>query len=224
MTVPANERAYAFIKDGLIDGTFTAGTRISVDKVSETLGTSKQPVMESLRRLSAEGYVMIVPQVGCRVNDHDAREVRDYFHLFAAVEGAAAALAAERRSSTQLAEAREISAQIGLLRDESSKLERGERYKSLNRDLHSSIHRMSGTPIVESSASGMYFRADFYIYGRSSESPLADEIAARHEDHEGILEAIEAGKVELSRTRAAQHILDTVKLIETDGETAPAGL
>jgi DNA-binding GntR family transcriptional regulator len=60
------ERAYDHIKRMLITGEVTRRDWFPIDKIAGTLKTSRQPVMDALRRLSTEGFVDIVPQVGCR--------------------------------------------------------------------------------------------------------------------------------------------------------------
>jgi len=141
-------------------------------------------------------------------------ELRDYFHMFAAVEGTAAALAAERRSDEALTAIRRLHAQIGGLVNLPSGDERAQSYRALNRQFHSMIHAMCGTPIVESFGATMYDRADFFINSSSPVSPFADSIPGRHREHGVIVAGIEAGDPEAARTAASAHIFDTVALIQ----------
>ena len=43
--------------------------------------------MEALRRLSGDGLVDIIPQVGCQVTTYSPREVEDFFVMFGGFEG-----------------------------------------------------------------------------------------------------------------------------------------
>jgi DNA-binding GntR family transcriptional regulator len=64
-------------------------------------GGSKQPVMEALRRLSGDGLIEILPQVGSRVAT--PRDVSDFDVMFGGFEGTIAGVAhcaAPSRSST----------------------------------------------------------------------------------------------------------------------------
>ena len=210
----AGERAYAVLKDRLLEGVYGTGQRLGPDDLAAELGVSRQPVFDALKRLSAEGFIDITPQVGSRVVSYDAAEVRDFFELFSAVEGAATAMAAQRRSDDDLGALRRISAEIGALVRLDSASERAHGYRVLNRDFHSTIHRCCGTPIVEAIGSGMYDRADFFINGAAAVSPLADTIAERHADHQRILAALADGDPDAARAAAADHILGTIPLIE----------
>ena len=62
---PLNHAVYDLLKERLLEGHYPAGTRLPTDDLRLELGVSKQPVMEALRRLSADGMIEIVPQVGC---------------------------------------------------------------------------------------------------------------------------------------------------------------
>ena len=213
-TVRAGERAYSILKARLLDGHYRPGQRLNADGLAAELNVSRQPVFDAFKRLSTEGLVSVKPHVGCRVATYDTAELRDYFHMFAAVEGAAAALAAERRSDEALKAVRRLHAQIGGLANLPSGDERAQSYRALNRQFHSMIHAMCGTPIVESFGAAMYDRADFFINSSSPVSPFADSIPGRHREHEVIVAAIEAGDSEAARAAAAAHIFNTVALIQ----------
>ena len=172
----AAEGAYGVIKQRITFGEYRSGERLAIEPLRSELGVSKQPIMEALRRLSAEGLVAIVPQVGCRVATVTRRDVVDFFEIMSAVEGRAAAIAAARRSEAELEALAQVSARISeipALRDPRT---RAERYLVLNRQFHSLIHQMSGTAIVEEIGGGLYDRADFFINATASRSPLEDTV------------------------------------------------
>src|SRR3954454_5305964 len=72
---PLNHAVYDLLKERLLEGDYAAGTRLPTDDLRLQLGVSKQPVMEALRRLSADGMIEIVPQVGCLVTGYDLHEI-----------------------------------------------------------------------------------------------------------------------------------------------------
>jgi DNA-binding GntR family transcriptional regulator len=211
----ATERAYATVKERLLDGDYRAGQRLSVDDLRAELDVSKQPIMEALRLLHAESLVKIVPQLGCWVVEHEPADVADFFALMAAVEGQAAGIAARRRTPGQMTELAEVSARIGALTElDRETTDQTRPYRALNRQFHSVVHRMAGTTIVEELCSSLYDRADLFIYGAAERSPLTDAMAGRHADHERIRAAIEIGDAAAAETAAREHILGTVALIE----------
>jgi DNA-binding GntR family transcriptional regulator len=213
------ELAHQEIKDRLLDGVYAAGQKLSVEELSRELEVSKQPVMEALRLLSADGLVTIIPQVGCRVATYDAQEVRDFFALFASMEGAVAELAAGRRTDADLRALDEISARIGVLVDEEDPAERAHAYRIRNREFHAQIHAMADSAIIADLSQRMWDRSDFLINTTDLAYPL-HSVASRHHDHERIRQALHARDGELARRTMEDHILGNIAA-NTDA-SAPA--
>ena len=210
----AAQRAYSVLKERLLEGDYGAGERLRVEAISIELGVSKQPVMESLRRLSAEGLIVIVPQVGCSVVDFDFDEIADFFEIMAVIDGTATAMAAARRSPEELRRLRAISGQIGELIEEPEADARAQGYRALNREFHGLVHAMAGTDIVRSVGGSMMDRSDFFINSATSTSPLGSALPERHADHQAILAAIADRDPEAARAAAVRHMLGTVDLIK----------
>jgi len=73
------------------------------------------------------------------VASYGAQEVRDFFALFATMEGAVAALAATRRTDADLRALNEISARIGALLDEDDLTSGPTPTGICNREFHAQI-------------------------------------------------------------------------------------
>ncbi|MEQ8936893.1 MAG: GntR family transcriptional regulator, partial [Amphiplicatus sp.] len=58
---------YDLVVERLVNAGYAFGDRLLVKELSAETGASRQPIMSALNRLSAEGFVRIVPQVGCEV-------------------------------------------------------------------------------------------------------------------------------------------------------------
>jgi DNA-binding GntR family transcriptional regulator len=156
--------AYAFLLTELLEGELGPGDWLSVVDIANQLGCSRVPVMEAIKRLAGEGFVVIVPQVGCRVAMPAADEVGDFFALFAAVEGCVTRLAAERRTTQDLRVFREVCARIDReLKRAGDAASRDPLYRHLNLLFHTEIHRMAGAPSACRIAAAMWDRSDFYI-------------------------------------------------------------
>jgi DNA-binding GntR family transcriptional regulator len=210
----AGGRVYSVLKDRLLDGVYRGGDRLRVEDLSSELGVSKQPVMETLRRLSAEQLVVITPQVGCRVIEYDLDEIFDFFQMMAAVDGTATAMAATRRTSDDLRRLELISAQIGALVDEPSSDIRARGYRVMNREFHGLIHAMSGTEVVRWLGGSLMDRSDFYINSSTDISPLGSALAERQADHEAILAGIADRDAAAARAASERHMVTTVDLIK----------
>jgi len=156
--------AYNTLKLELLEGELAPGDNLVVVDLAHRFECSRVPVMEALKRLEGEGFVRIVPQVGCKVVTPVIADVIDFFLLFAAVEGTVARLAAERRTLEDLVQFRSICAQV----DERARLagepqDHDPAYRRLNLLFHTEIHRMASSPVASRIASSLWDRSDFYI-------------------------------------------------------------
>jgi len=68
--------------------------------------------MDAFKRLASEGFIEIIPQVGCRVVTPTRDEISDFFLILAGVEGTAAHTAAQRRTEDELGVMRAIVADV----------------------------------------------------------------------------------------------------------------
>jgi DNA-binding GntR family transcriptional regulator len=200
------EVTYDSVKQLLIRGEFQRGERLSVNALGERFTVSRQPVLAALNRLSHEGFVRVVPQVGFWVADVDATEVGDFFRMFALTEGLSAALAAERRTPDGVYRLRAILGQFNLLLGGTHPAARlqGE-FFALNRQFHSAIHAMAHSAYVARMAAGMWDRCDFYL---TSANPLLQGERAQdsEREHESIVQAIADGKASVAQKRLRDHI------------------
>ena len=90
------DRVYDTLRQGILDGTYAQGTRLGETDLADSLGVSRTPVREALRRLGSEGLLATLPNKGARVRTWTAGELGDIFDLRALLEGHAAARAAAR--------------------------------------------------------------------------------------------------------------------------------
>jgi len=68
-----HERAYAVIRQRILDGAYQPGHRLVIGTLAGELGISTVPVREAIRRLEAEGRVVYRHNAGARVTPVDGR-------------------------------------------------------------------------------------------------------------------------------------------------------
>src|ERR1041384_2206402 len=100
-SVRLQDLAYAYLKGLLLAGGLDPGDQISSESVGRVLAISRAPVSDAIRRLTVEGLLEVLPQVGCRVVRPVATEMADFYEIFGATEGVVARFAAERRSDDE---------------------------------------------------------------------------------------------------------------------------
>ncbi len=84
------------IRDDIVAGVFTFGSRLTLDQLSSRYVTGHMPIREALRQLQGEGLVVQTPNRGARVRAVDVDFVRNIFDLRIAIEAMLARRAAER--------------------------------------------------------------------------------------------------------------------------------
>lgn len=202
------EYVYLHIKNLILDGRFGAGEAIPVDTLADELSVSRQPVMDALKRLSLEGFLVIFPQIGCCVREYRPDEVSDFFRLFAEGEALVAELLAERAEEDDIALLASISAQIGKLRTRAMAPEElGKQYRLLNRKLHFEMRRAARSIPVAEVVETLGDRSDFFI-AASGRSLFADRLRTAHDEHEGIIAAVRDRNPERAREIMKRHILN----------------
>ncbi|MCU1409201.1 MAG: HTH-type transcriptional repressor CsiR [Microbacteriaceae bacterium] len=206
-------QVYEAVKTRLLDGEYAAGAKLSVEAIRTEFGVSKQPVMEALRLLAADGLVEILPQVGCVVMRYSLQEVDDFFEIFAAFEGAIAGAAAERRTDADLGVLEAASRRIERISAKPDPRARSSEYRLENRAFHEGVHRIVNSRIMTDASRRMWDLSDLLINTTGRMLPLSYVTGERHAEHEGILAAIRAGDAPSARSLMEEHIRATPRLV-----------
>lgn len=91
-----SERVYRDIKEAILSAELAPESRLVELSLAEQFGVSRTPVREALKRLSAEGLVIVDPSNGTVVRGIDEQEVEEIYAIREMLEGLAARLAAHR--------------------------------------------------------------------------------------------------------------------------------
>lgn len=95
--------AYAELRRLILNGGLPAGSRLAQYELAEQWRMSITPLREAIRRLCGEGLIEIDNHKDARVSAIGADEARQLFEVRVALEPAAVALAAERRTDEDIA-------------------------------------------------------------------------------------------------------------------------
>jgi DNA-binding GntR family transcriptional regulator len=192
---------YDLLVQRLVSARYAFGERILVRELATEFGVSRQPIMTALNWLAADGFVRIIPQVGCQVINPDRNAVADFFLMFQRMEGLLAELAAARRTDQQLAELRELQRQIVSMANDQEALR--EHYAELNRNFHQTIAAMADSALVEEKQSANFNMSDFFINHAIGFDTLGASVA---QEHEPIIDAIARRDPSGARRAAEEHI------------------
>ncbi len=76
-TESSADRALAYIRQAIIDGTFPGESMLSESQLAAQLGMSRTPVRTALTRLQDEGWIRIYPKSGALVRGLTSEDVAD---------------------------------------------------------------------------------------------------------------------------------------------------
>lgn len=97
MAAKASDRAYASLREDIMEWRLAPGTVLAEVEQSERLGVSRTPLREALARLAADGLVAAQGGRGLVVTDVSTENIEQLFELRQALEQEAARRAAARR-------------------------------------------------------------------------------------------------------------------------------
>ena len=102
------DAAAAYLREQILTGELTPGTKIDQDEISEALGMSRLPVREALIELAQESLVDAVPRRGAFVARLERADIIDHYRIFGLISGLAGSRAATSLTDEQLVHLRRI--------------------------------------------------------------------------------------------------------------------
>ena len=173
--------AYGYLKGLLLAGGLDAGDQISSESVGRVLSISRAPVSDAIRRLTVEGLLEVVPQVGCRVVRPIAAEVADFYEIFGATEGVVARFAAERRSADEADTFARLCSRLASRADlPKAPSARFVELRQRNRRRYEALHALARSPLSAAIAESFWDRSDFYIRAAFGQRELPVYVRSGH--------------------------------------------
>lgn len=207
--------AYDALSDLLASGRLAPGERLSLRQTAAALGVSVMPVREAVSRLAADGALEVAPNRALRVPVLDAEAFRALAETRMAVEGLAAARAAERRSAAELAVIREAEAAFRALAD--SAQPDGAQAVALNRDLHFAIYAACGLAPMREIIARLWLKAGPVLNLDLRAHPERLKRGTARCRHAEVLAAIEARDGTAAAAAIAADIADAADFILSRG-------
>jgi DNA-binding GntR family transcriptional regulator len=196
---PLRELVLEAIREAIKNGSLQPRERLMEIQLADELGVSRTPVREALRKLELEGFIVMVPRKGAYVSDLTMKDVADVFEIRAALEGLAAALAAERITEEELENMERLLVEKG----EAINLDDIGKLVAVDTKFHEAMYQASRNERLSAIISNL--REQIQRFRLTSLS-----IPGRKEDslreHRNLLEAIQARDIQLARQLAQEHI------------------
>ncbi len=96
---PLGEVVFENLRDAILTGKLAPGARLMEIQLAETLGVSRTPVREAMKRLEQEDFIEVVPRKGAYVKELNIKDIFDVLELRYLLEGFAAQYAAQNMTA-----------------------------------------------------------------------------------------------------------------------------
>lgn len=206
------ERAARELRNRILTGELTPGTRLDLDAITAEFATSRTPVREALLELSYEGLVQVAPRSGVTVIGVRPEDVLDSFTILGVLTGQAAAWAAERLTPDDVTQLRALAADVEALRG-------SDRIGDANWQFHQEIHRAAHSPqlLIQIRHAARVVPTNFLtVFPEHEHHSL--------EDHQKLVAALAERDTEAARGIAERHVLDAGRsLADWLGHAGAAG-
>jgi GntR family colanic acid and biofilm gene transcriptional regulator len=181
-----SQRAYAVLREGLINGHFSPGQRLVMQDLADQLGTSITPVREACMRLVSEGGLQLRSGRFAIVPPMTIERYMEVRLMRLELEGLAAQVAAERATADDISRLYEIHP----LYTAADKEDLPEEAFRLNREFHFAVYGMSRLSMLVSHIESLWTSMGpmltiFFLNGKRTYYGA--------EAHRRVIECIEAG-------------------------------
>ena len=188
------DQVYRSLLDAISEGAMAPGERIMQEDIAEQLAVSRQPVLQALRLLKKDGFVLDAPGRGVLVAPLDVERLAQIYQVRSALDGLAARLAARARyqMDPQLIRQGRLAA-------------RSHQVKAMvvaDAQFHAAIYAASGNPLIAQSAQLHWQHIRRAMGAVLQVSTMRESI---WDEHEAIAQAISAGDEDRAETLIREH-------------------
>lgn len=188
------DQVYRALLDAISEGSLAPGSRITQEELAEQLAVSRQPVLQALRLLKKDGFILDAPGRGILVAPLDAAWLANVYQVRSALDGLAARLASEHGMSLDS----DLIAQ-------GRKAARGKNIKAMmdaDMAFHMAIYEAARNPLIAESAT-LHWRHIRRAMGAVLQSAGVRE--AVWDEHEQIAQAIASGSADAAEKLMRGH-------------------
>ncbi|WP_222131285.1 GntR family transcriptional regulator [Pseudonocardia sp. C8] len=206
------EEVAGYVRELILSGEVRPGEFLRMEPIAEAVGVSNTPVREGLLTLSSEGFVELVPRRGFVVAPVSQQDIRDLFWTQAQLAAELAARAAKKITSERIARLEEIDEEFRAAEDAGDHEALGALGHQFHREINLAADSRRLTLLL--SAVVKHLPNRFY-------ASIESQVAATHNDHPELIEALRSRSVRKARSLTEKHILagadGVIQLLEQRG-------
>ncbi|MFH8985915.1 GntR family transcriptional regulator [Streptomyces varsoviensis] len=186
------------LREQILTGVLPPGTRLNEVEIARDLGISRGPLREAIGQLVSDGLLVHVPNKGAAVFAARPEDVAALFELRAALECAAARMAAQRRRPQEVTRLRRVCERSRKAREAGRKL-----LYDLDLDFHRALMEAAHSPRI---AEQVWLVQQQVIVLRSGLTSRTSHTETSLADHEAMAEAVAAGDADLAASLMEAHL------------------
>lgn len=211
---------YLAIKAAIVSGRHAPGQYLREESLAKSLGVSRTPVREALRRLDAEGWVETRANYGVRVKGWTLQDAREIFEARLLIEPYLTGRAAQKIGTAEIGRLKTLAEDMLAITRQPSTPESAEAWFSANGEFHAIITASANNARLDRSLMSMketpLIKWTFDAYGDEDR-----ERSARQ--HFEIVEALAQRNVAWAEAITRCHILAAEKAVLDRYERERAG-
>jgi len=204
VTTPLNtntlsQQVYSHLRAGILDNTYPPGSSLPEEALAASLKVSRVPVREALRRLSAEGLVVIRPRQGATVTELTAKQFLDAYQVREALEVLAVRLAVPQLTPDDLDQLDALQQAMLLASDAND----ADAFFAVNAEFHGFLVEKADNDDLKAIYMSLIDRMRRY---RTPSLDLRGGMTTSLDEHAAILTAIRDGNADEASRLIAEHI------------------
>ncbi|MBW1774790.1 MAG: GntR family transcriptional regulator [Deltaproteobacteria bacterium] len=195
-----SDRIFEIIGKQIVSGAIKPGERLVETELAVSLGTSKSPVREALKKLEGEGIVKLIPRKGYFVRDIDRKSIEDFVDIMIVIEPAIARYALKQKNE-------DVCKEIDEILDEMTRTLKKKDYESyvvLNDRFHGLFVNLTENEWFLKFFNALHKQADML---RSLSLHSRDRFSRSIEEHTAIADAYKKGNEKQLLEAVRHHIL-----------------
>lgn len=196
------EYVYQELRSAIAQGKYRQGERIREEDIAQSMGVSRTPVREALRRLQTRGLLELAAGRGLVVAELSRQQVLELYAMRELLEGAAARLAAQHATETEINYLRHM---LKELRKETN----ADRLADLNRVFHHAICDAAHNRYMQQSLNDL---GDALALLRDTTFAIEGRPRTADAEHMMIVDAIEKHDPDAAERAARNHIRQAQQL------------
>jgi DNA-binding GntR family transcriptional regulator len=212
------------IEAAIMSGDLQPGAKLSEQALAASLGVSRGPLREAIRRLEGRKLLQRTPNIGVRVASLSPSDLYEVLQVREALEGMACALAAVNMTDEELAALSELLEQ----HQQQKSVQEGTGYYQESKDFDFHFRIVKGSRnarLVQMLCEDLYYLLRVYRYKSSTKPGRAKQALREHKDIVAALmrrDPVEAErKMRLHIGNARQYVEEQMKEAAGRPEVAP---